>query len=128
MDPGTSAQSHHKVPAASLAHLQQIFLCIDVKLLLWTVLRCRSHHLISQAGWNRCNLEQVMVARGNPLLAYTRGPCLQHCMSGCSNTWTDASHAAQLGLLMSNRVRLGVGWSVLICDLASSVCVCVDVS
>ena len=49
-------------------------------------------------------------------------------MSICSNTWTDALHAAHCGLLMSYHVKGEVGWSILRGSLASSVYGCVDVS
>ena len=29
---------------------------------LWTVLACGSHHLISQAGWNRCYFNLILLS------------------------------------------------------------------
>ena len=65
---------------------------------------------------------------GKPHLASPRGPCLHSCMCICGNKWTDALHAARLGLTMSRCIEYGVGRSVLSSSFASSACVCKDVS
>ena len=79
------------------------------------------HHLISQAGWNRCNLPIYLSS--SPRIegchcgpwetpsAWNRGPCLQYCMSICGNKWIDALHAAQIELLVSS-MQNQVGWFV----------------
>ena len=40
---------------AATAGIRRIGLPVQVSL-LWTTLVCGSHHLFSQAGWNRCKL------------------------------------------------------------------------
>ena len=94
MDPGTSARSQRSC-------LQKLRTCSRT----------------SSYQWNG------IVVNGKSSLAYPRGPCLQYCMSICGNTWTDALHAADFELLVSN-VQNQVGWSVFLVAWPA-LCVCV---